>query len=145
MLGATEAIAMRERTDVRTTTSFDGKYLGLTTFKRDGTAVTTPVWFVSEGGRLLIETGADSYKVKRIGREPMVIVGLCSARGRMKDLPVPARAELLPDDQIAHVEEMMARKYRVEMLVFKPLRAIQKVLHVGPHRGKSVIVAIVPS
>lgn len=136
---------MRERTDVRTTTSLDGKYLGLTTFKRDGTTVTTPVWFVSEGGRLLIETGADSHKVKRIGREPMVTVGLCSARGRMKDLPVPARAEILSDDEIVHVEGMMSRKYRVEMLIFKPLRAIQRALHVGPHRGKSVIVGITPS
>jgi PPOX class probable F420-dependent enzyme len=136
---------MREHTDVRTTPTFDGKYLGLTTFKRDGTGVTTPVWFVSEGGRLLIETDADSYKVKRIRREPKVTVGMCSARGRQLDLPVAARAELLPDDEIAPVEKMMARKYRVEVLIFRPLRALQRALHVGRYRGKPVIVAITPS
>jgi uncharacterized protein len=145
MLEAAEVIAMRKHTEVRTTPTFDGKYLGLTTFKRDGRGVTTPVWFVSEGGRLLVETDANSYKVKRIRREPMVTVGLCSARGRTRDLPVAARAELLPDDQLEHVEGMMARKYRVEVLFFKPLRAIQRALHVGRYRGKSVIVAITPS
>ena len=84
---------MRAQTDVRTTTAFDGKYLGLTTFKRDGRGVTTPVWFVPEDGRLLVETDADSYKVKRIRREPTVMVGLCSARGQMRELPVTAQRE----------------------------------------------------
>jgi PPOX class probable F420-dependent enzyme len=136
---------MRALSDVRTMTAFDGKYLGLTTFKRDGRGVTTPVWFVPEDGRLLVETDADSYKVKRIRREPTVMVGLCSARGHMQDLPVTASAELLPDDQIPVVEALMARKYRMDMLFIMPFRAIQKALHLGRPRGRSVIVAITPS
>jgi PPOX class probable F420-dependent enzyme len=134
---------MRAYAEVREDVAFDGKYLGLTSFKRDGSGVTTPVWFVAEDGRLLVETEADSYKVKRIMREPTVSVALCSARGALRELPVPARAELLPDDEIPRVEGLMARKYRVDMLFFRPVRAIQKAL--GRHRGKSVIVAITPS
>src|SRR5512141_1567688 len=38
---------------------FKGKYLSLTSFKRDGTGVATPVWFVAENGHLLVETDAD--------------------------------------------------------------------------------------
>lgn len=136
---------MREYSDLRTHTAFNGKYLGLTTFKRDGAGVTTPVWFVRENGRLLVETDAASYKVKRMRNEPTVSVALCSARGRLQEIPVPARAELLPDDEIERVEGLMSRKYRVEMLFFKPFRAIQKVLHVGPHRGTPVIVAVTPT
>jgi hypothetical protein len=34
-------------------TQFTGKYVSLTTFRRDGTAVATPVWFVSDNGNLL--------------------------------------------------------------------------------------------
>ncbi len=41
---------MGTKMDVRPHTGFDGRYLGLTTFKRDGTGVTTPVWFVREAG-----------------------------------------------------------------------------------------------
>ncbi len=136
---------MRAYAEVQPDTTFQGKYLGLTTFKRDGTGVTTPVWFVPRDGRLLVETEADSYKVKRIQREPTVSVALCSARGRLRELPVPAHAELLPDDEIKWVEGLMARKYWVDMLFIKPFRTIQTALHLGRPRGKSVIVAITPS
>ena len=134
---------MRTHADMRPATAFDGKYLGLSTFRGDGTGVTTPVWFVPEDGRLLIETGAESYKVKRIGREPNVTVGLCSARGHMHTLPVPARAELLPDDEIPRVERLISRKYRLDMLFIKPFRAIQQAM--GKPRERSVIVAVTPS
>jgi uncharacterized protein len=144
MMERAEVIVMRTQTDVRLTSTFDGRYLGLTTFKREGVGVTTPVWFVAEDGRLLVETDADSYKVKRILREPKVTVGLCSARGHMRELPVRARAELIPDDEIPRVEKRMARKYRVDMMFIKPFRLIQRVLHLGRPRGKSVIVAITP-
>ncbi len=50
---------------------FPGKYLSVTSFKRDGTRVATPVWFVSDGGRLFALTGALA-KVRRIRRNPRV-------------------------------------------------------------------------
>ena len=31
--------------------SVPGKYLSLTTYRRDGTPVSTPVWFLEEDGR----------------------------------------------------------------------------------------------
>lgn len=40
---------------------FTGKYLSLTSFKRDGRGVATPVWFASDNGHLLVETDAESY------------------------------------------------------------------------------------
>ena len=48
--------------------SVPGKYLSLTTYRRDGTPVSTPVWFVEEDGRLFVTTAADSYKAKRLRR-----------------------------------------------------------------------------
>ena len=47
------------------TPAFPGKYLSLTSFRRDGTGVATPVWFVETGGRLLVETDAASYNWPR--------------------------------------------------------------------------------
>ena len=47
------------------------KQISLTTFKRDGTPVSTPVWTVSDDGRrLLVWSAADTWKVKRIRRGP---------------------------------------------------------------------------
>ena len=136
---------MRTQTEMRAAETFDGKYLSVTSYRRDGRGVSTPVWFVREGQRLLIETDADSFKVKRMRREPRVAIARCTARGKIRELPTPAEAELLPDDQVARVERLMAHKYRVEVLIFRPLRAIQRALHIGRYRGTPVIVAVTPT
>jgi uncharacterized protein len=67
------------------TTQFTGKYVSLTTFRRDGTAVSTPVWFVPENGSLLVETDGNSYKVKRIRRNDNVSVASCNATGHVTE------------------------------------------------------------
>ena len=51
-----------------------GKYLSLTTYRRDGSPVATPVWFVEDEGRLFAITAADSYKAKRLRRSPAAMV-----------------------------------------------------------------------
>ena len=136
---------MRTQTDVRAAETFDGKYLSVTSYRRDGRGVSTPVWFVRDGQRLLIETDVDSYKVQRMRREPRVAIARCTMRGKIRELPTPGEAEFLPDDQVKEVERLMAHKYRVEVLIFRPIRAIQRALHVGRYRGKPVIVAITPA
>src|SRR6476620_11819223 len=73
---------------------FQGKYLSLTSFRRDGSGVATPVWFVADNGHLLVETDADSYKVKRIRRDPHVRIAVCDARGRRRGEAVDAEAEI---------------------------------------------------
>ena len=77
-------------------TSFRGKYLSLTSFRRDGSGVATPVWFVADNGHLVVETDADSYKVKRIRRDPHVRIAVCDARGRLRGEAVDADARVLP-------------------------------------------------
>ena len=105
--------------------TFPGKYLSLTSFRRDGTGVATPVWFVEADGRLLVETDGSSYKVRRIRRNPRVTIAPCTATGRLRGTPVPARAELLPDSELARVDRLMGDKYRVDLYFIKPLRTLQ--------------------
>jgi hypothetical protein len=57
---------------------------------------------------------------------------------------VPARAELLPDTEICRVEELMAAKYRIDLLVIRPIRAVQAVLHRRHPRGTPVVLALTP-
>jgi PPOX class probable F420-dependent enzyme len=127
------------------TPAFPGKYLSLTSFRRDGTGVATPVWYVEAGGRLLVETDAGSYKVRRIRRDPRVTIAPCTATGRLRGTPVPAWAELLPDAEVAHVERLMARKYRVDLLFIKPFRALQRALRRNRPRETPVILELTPS
>lgn len=100
---------------------FDGKYLSLTSFRRDGTGVATPVWFVSDNGHLFVETDADSFKVKRIRRDPHVRVALCDARGRVKSEPVEADATILPEQERDRVERLLGKKYRIDRYTIYPL------------------------
>jgi PPOX class probable F420-dependent enzyme len=98
-----------------------GKYLSLTTYRRDGTPVSTPVWFVEDAGRLYATTAADSWKAKRLRRNPACLVAPCNARGVPKGDPTPATAEFLPEAEHARVDELMARKYRVDRVLILPL------------------------
>jgi PPOX class probable F420-dependent enzyme len=138
--GTMSATAVRSAT-----TTFPGKYLSITSFRRDGTGKATPVWFVQEGGRLLVETDADSYKVRRIRRNPRVTVAPCGPTGRLRGKPVTARAELLPNAEVGRVERLLARKYRIDLIFIKPIRSLQAALHPGRPRGKPVVVAITPA
>ena len=60
------------------------KFVRLTTFRRDGTAVPTPVWQVRDGDRLLVITNGTTGKVKRLRHTPRVLIAACDPRGRVK-------------------------------------------------------------
>jgi PPOX class probable F420-dependent enzyme len=124
---------------------FSGKYLSITSFKRNGAGVATPVWFVREGGRLLVQTEADSGKVKRIRHNPHIMIAPCTATGRLLADPVPARAELLPAAEVARVEQLLVAKYRFDLLVIKPIRLLQARLRRGRPHPRLVILAIAPT
>jgi uncharacterized protein len=147
-VGAMEAEAFAGRVGsggrVRPAQVFGGKYLSVGSYKRDGTEVRTPVWFVQEDGSLLVETDGESGKVKLIRRNPVVRIAPCTASGRLHGQPVSALAELLPAAETGRVEAMMAHKYRLDLVIIKPLRYAQSALHLGRPRGESVIVRITP-
>ncbi|MGV9825693.1 PPOX class F420-dependent oxidoreductase [Gordonia sp. NPDC003429] len=92
----------------------DAKYVQLTTFRKDGTPVASPLWAAVDGNRLLMWTVTDSWKVKRIRRNPRVIVQACDARGTKVDgAAVDGTAEILDADGTAHVRDVIAKKYGV--------------------------------
>lgn len=124
---------------------FRGRYLSITSFKRDGTPVATPVWFAEHDGTLLVETDASSGKVKRIRRDPAIRIAVCTASGRLRGDQVPATAELLADFEIGGAERLIKRKYRADLVIIAPLRFIQSALHLGRPRTKPVILAIRPT
>src|SRR5207244_4481046 len=88
------------------------KYIRLTTYRKDGTEASTPVWVVSDDGRrLLVWTGAATWKVRRIRRDPRVRVTASDARGQPKGEPVDGTARLLGADAEELVMGLLNRKY----------------------------------
>ncbi|MFD8675600.1 PPOX class F420-dependent oxidoreductase [Streptomyces seoulensis] len=89
-----------------------GKYLLVTSYRKDGSPVATPVWVVPDGDDALgVWTAADSYKVKRIRRRADVLVGPCDMRGRPTGAPHPAHAEIADPATTARYRTLIARKY----------------------------------
>ncbi|HZS23753.1 MAG TPA: PPOX class F420-dependent oxidoreductase [Gaiellaceae bacterium] len=85
------------------------RYISLTTFRRDGTTASTPVWVVSDDGRrLLVWTGARTWKVRRVRRDPRVLVASSSFRGRERAARIAGRARIVADPGIG---DLLVRKY----------------------------------
>jgi len=126
----------------RSAVDLRGKYASLTTYRRDGSPVATPVWFVIDGDRVLVQTDAHAGKVKRIRRNPVVTMATCTATGRLRGSAVPGRAEVLPPAARERAEQLMAAKYRADIRIVSAFWAIQKALGVGRKRTTPVIIAI---
>ncbi|QHY99203.1 Pyridoxamine 5'-phosphate oxidase [Streptomyces sp. S4.7] len=116
------------------------RYVSLTTYRKDGTGVDTPVWHAVDGGLLYIWTRSDSWKVKRLRNNSRVVVTACDARGRTAPGAATAEgtARLLEGEDAAQVNKFLARKYTWQFwLVAKPAALVR--------RGKRVHTGIVVS
>jgi len=90
------------------------RYVSITTRKRSGETVSSPVWIAPLGdGAAGFTTGADSGKVKRIRNFPEVTLRACDRRGRVVDgaPEVPARAVVVVGGEAAGVTAAVRRKY----------------------------------
>lgn len=91
----------------------DEKYVVLTTFTKDGRPKPTAIWIAPvDGGRWVVWTTTDSWKVRRIRNTPRVTVQGSDARGTSVHGPVvEATARVLDAGQTDRVRRAIARKY----------------------------------
>ncbi len=89
------------------------KYISLTTYRKDGTAVATPVWLVRSGVALIVITDPNSGKAKRLRTNPEVLVSPCDMRGRVKPGAVSASglARIQNSEETAASMDAIIRKY----------------------------------
>lgn len=101
------------------------RYVRMTTYRRDGRAVHTPVWFAFPGNertgdRAYVVTGLESGKVKRIRAGSAIDLAPSDWRGR----PVPGAVtmrvgvRLLPEDEARLAGEALSKKYGLQYRVF---------------------------
>jgi PPOX class probable F420-dependent enzyme len=89
------------------------KYISLTTFRKSGAGVATPVWFGEgeEGDKLYVMTRSNMGKTKRIRNNPQVRVAPCTIRGKVTGAEFAASARILPPEEHAHARQTINRKY----------------------------------
>ncbi|MEU0302988.1 PPOX class F420-dependent oxidoreductase [Streptomyces sp. NPDC006175] len=115
------------------------EYVSLTTYRKDGTPVATPVWAAADGGVLYVWTRSDSWKVKRLRNDSRVLVTVCDVRGRVAEGAPSAEgtARLLDAPGTAAVRKVLARKYTWKFwLVDRPATIAR--LGKRPHTGIAV-------
>jgi uncharacterized protein len=97
------------------------KTILLTTYKRDGTPVPTPVSIVFDSDRAFFRSFDKAWKTKRIRNNPRVQATACTFRGKPTGQPVQARATLLDGGQAAAAAKALARRHRVLQGIVVPL------------------------
>jgi PPOX class probable F420-dependent enzyme len=102
------------------------QYMSLTTFRKSGAAVPTPVWFVAEGGKLYVFTRPDSGKVKRVRANGRAEVAPSDARGTVLGLVTPGRARILALEEHAHAKALFVRKYGIQFRLFDLVGKLQR-------------------
>ncbi|HVN06661.1 MAG TPA: PPOX class F420-dependent oxidoreductase [Bryobacteraceae bacterium] len=87
------------------------KYISLTTFRKSGVGVSTPVWFGEEDGKLYVMTRSDMGKTKRVRNNGKVQVAPCTIRGKVTGPQFDATARILPPADHARARATINRKY----------------------------------
>ncbi len=95
------------------------QYISLETFKKDGTGVKTPVWAAPLDGKLVIGTGADSFKVKRIRNNARVRVAACNASGSKITGPwYEGKARIAEANESPRFDAALNAKYGLQRRIF---------------------------
>jgi hypothetical protein len=89
----------------------DAKYVRLTTFRRDGTSVATPVHFVVDEGVGYFRTWDVAGKAKRLRNNPSVEVVKSTARGKPRGISIEAQAMLLKDGASERAAQLIEQKH----------------------------------
>jgi uncharacterized protein len=114
----------------------DEKYILLTTFRRDGTPVSTPVWIVALDGETVgFWTSSGSGKVKRLAHTARVTVQPSDARGRVKQgsAATEATARVVTGSEFEAISERVIAKYGFMTKITKALGTVA-----GIARGKRI-------
>jgi PPOX class probable F420-dependent enzyme len=110
------------------------RFVSLTTFRRSGEGVSTPVWVARDGDALVVTTPEGSGKVKRLRHTPRVELRPCSRTGRVDDAvaPLVASAEILSDEASGHrLTDLIRRKYGLE---YRIVMGIERLSRSGRRR-----------
>ena len=118
------------------------RYVSLTTRRRNGETVSTPVWIAALGdGRACCTTGSTSGKVKRIRNDPSVTLRPCDSRGRVAAdaVEVCATAQVVTGEAYEQVRAAVKAKYGWQFAMVSVVGAVGRLLR-RPSSGDAGLV-----
>ena len=117
------------------------KTIRLTTFRKDGTAGTSPVSIAVDGDRAYFRTYERAIKARRIRRNPNVEFGSATMSGKPIGRMLPAQARLLEGAEYRQAARLLRRKYPVLHGVVVP--SVHRLMR--SKYGRTLHAELVPS
>ena len=90
---------------------FTGKYINLETYRKNGQAVSTPVWFITEGNRIIVVTRSETGKVKRLRNDDKVRIAPSGMRGEPQGEWIEGKARFLDKEELDRAIKARKKKY----------------------------------
>ena len=118
--------------------------IALTTFRKTGQAVTTPVWFAQNLGTIYVETHGDAGKLKRLRYTARVTLAPCTYSGKVTGAMRAGNARILTGSQeCTAASAALAKKYGFMRPLFHFIRNAQRLLQ-RKAKVEVVYIAIEP-
>jgi PPOX class probable F420-dependent enzyme len=105
------------------------KYISIETYRKNGTGVRTPVWFVVYQGLIYFRTDAKSGKAKRIRNNPHVKIALCSMGGNVEGDWYEGKAKFSDQAESTIAFSLINKKYG---LLTTFIRLLNKIRNTKP-------------
>jgi PPOX class probable F420-dependent enzyme len=103
--------------------------IALTTFRKTGQAVTTPVWFAIRSGVIYVETHPDAGKLKRLYHTARVTIAPCTYSGKVTGSVSEGSARILTDrEERMAASAALAKKYGVMRSLYHFVRNARRML-----------------
>src|SRR5437868_15211373 len=87
------------------------RYISLETYRKNGQAVRTPVWFAESDGQLYVYTLADAGKAERLRNNPRARIAPCDMRGRVSGEREDAEAGVVQGEEAARANALPGHEY----------------------------------
>src|SRR5260370_26709995 len=88
------------------------KYMSLTTYRKTGVAVVTPLWFAETEGTIYVGTGVNAGKIKRIRHTERVTLAACTLSGKVIGSEIEGMARVVSEPaEISAAEAALSKKY----------------------------------
>ncbi|MFW9852846.1 MAG: PPOX class F420-dependent oxidoreductase [Candidatus Thorarchaeota archaeon] len=100
----------------------DHKHINLTTFKKDGTRISCPVWFVLHEGKLFLMSGVDSWKVKRMRSNPNVEFAPSKFGGKEIGKRVKGTVRFLGGEEAIIAQNLLRKRYPIMWILVIKIR-----------------------
>lgn len=119
------------------------RFVSLTTYKRDGTPKSLPVWIVGlPDGRVAFTTSPESWKAKRVANDSRVTLRPSDQRGRVADgaVEVTGTATIVDGPEFAQVQALIAEKYGWLVKLVKAVNTVRSLVKRSDQQSSSAMI-----